>query len=71
MPIVSHTLEAPGQATEERHVVVRFYDQDGKQYMQSFWWPANQDLAAYIASRSAEMSEQLAQDEFEALVGAE
>lgn len=70
MPIVSHTIEAPGLATEDRHIVIRFYDQDGKQYMQSFWWPANADLNAYISARYAELSEQLAQDEFEALVGA-
>lgn len=70
MPIVSHTLEQTTQANGSTHNVVRLYDQDAREYMQSFFAPAGFDVQGRINMMIAEMDEQLAQAEFEALVGA-
>lgn len=69
MPIVTHTLETTTQANGGTSNVLRMYDQDGKQYMLSFFAPANFDLQALVNSRVAEMDLQLADSEFETLVG--
>lgn len=69
MPIVSHTLEQTVQANGGTSNIVRLYDQDANQYMQSFFAPAGFDITGRINTMIAEMDEQLAQAEFEALVG--
>jgi hypothetical protein len=71
MPITSNTLEQTTQANGGTSNIVRLYDQDAREYMQSFFAPANYDVQGRINSMIAEMNEQLAQNEFEALVGAE
>lgn len=69
MPIVSHTLNSTTQADGSTSNVVRLYDQDGSEYTQSFFAPPGFDLETKINAMIAELSEQLAQAEFESLVG--
>lgn len=70
MPIVNRIIESTTQANGSTSNVVRMYDQDGREYMQSFFAPAGFDVAGRVSAMVAEMDEQLAQQEFEALVGA-
>jgi hypothetical protein len=69
MPIVSHTLESTTQANGSTSNVVRLYDQDGSEYTQSFFAPEGFNVQTKIDNMIAELSEQLAQTEFEQLVG--
>lgn len=69
MPIVSQIIESTTQANGSTSNVIRLYDQDGSEYMQSFFAPAGFDVNARVIAMRAEMDEQLAQSEFEALVG--
>jgi hypothetical protein len=71
MPITSHLKEESIQANGSKHVVLRMYDQDGREYMLSFFAAAGVDVDTIVTGRIAETDEQLAQAEFEALVGAE
>ena len=47
------------------------YDQDAREYMISFFAPADFDVGALVQNRIAEQDVQLAESEFEQLVGAE
>lgn len=69
MPIVTHTLEQTTEANGSTHNVVRLYDQDGREYMTSFFAPSGFDVQTKINNMYAEMDEQLKQSEFEALIG--
>ena len=69
MPIVSNTVESTTQADGSLSVVVRLYDQDGREYMQSFFAPAGFNVAGKVQSMTAQLDEQLATDEFNSLVG--
>ena len=69
MPIVSHTKAETTQADGSKHVVVRYYDQDGKEYMISFFAAVGVDIDTIINNRIAAMDEQLAQAEFDQIVG--
>lgn len=69
MPIVNHTFESSTQADGRISYVLRMYDQDGTERLQTGLLPANFDTAAFIALRIAEADVQLAEDEFRALVG--
>lgn len=69
MPIQSHTLEQSTQANGSTHNVLRMVDQDGKSYMLSFFAPGP-DVAAIITQRIETMDAQLAEAEFEQIVGA-
>ncbi len=71
MPIVSHTTSITVNANGSQYAVIRYYDQEGREYMQSFHAPADADVEGIAVGRIPEMDEQLAQQEFEALVGAE
>lgn len=71
MPIVSTLREVSTNANGSRQVVVRQYDQDGIEYMYSFHASADLDLDALIAGKTVDLNEQLAQNEFETLIGAE
>ena len=71
MPITSHLKEESTQANGSKHVVLRMYDQDGREYMISFFAAVGVDVDTIVTNRKAEMDEQLAQMEFEALVGTE
>ena len=69
MPIVNHTLEQSIQADGGASNVLRLYDQDGKQYMTTFFTPAGFDVQALVNNRIAEMDVQLADSEFEQIIG--
>ena len=69
MPIVSHIKETSTQENGSQHVVVRYYDQDGKEYMISFFAAVGVDVDTIINNRIADPDEQLAQPEFEQIVG--
>jgi len=69
MPITSHLKEESVQANGSKHVVLRMYDQDGREYMLSFFAAVGVDVETIVAGRIAEMDEHLAAQEFEALVG--
>ena len=70
MPIVTHTVEQSTQANGGRSVVLRMFDQDGREYMISFFLPATVDLEAIVSARITAQDQQLAEAEFEQLVGA-
>lgn len=69
MPIVSNTVQQTVQADGSLSVVVRLYDQDAREYMQSFFAPTGFDVQGRVNRMIAEMDEQLAQSEFESLIG--
>ena len=70
MPIARWTKEETLQANGGKHVVVRYYDGDEKEDMISFFASAGVDVDTIITARIPDMNERLAQNEFEALVGA-
>ena len=70
MPIVSHTIESSIQPNGGSNNVLRMFDQDGKSYMLSFYLPANITTDAFVTNQIAEMEVQLADQEFETLIGA-
>ena len=69
MPIVSNNVSSTTQADGSLSVVVRLYDQDAREYTQSFFAPAGFDVSARVITMTAELNEQLAVDEYRALVG--
>ena len=69
MPIVSNTVSSTTQADGSLSVVVRLYDQDAREYTQVFFAPAGFNVTAKVATMTAELNEQLASSEFQALVG--
>lgn len=69
MPIVSHRLEQSIQANGSSSNILRMFDQDGTGYMIGFNTPAGFDVQALVQQRIAEMDIQLAEAEFEAIVG--
>lgn len=69
MPIVSNTFESNIQPDGRVSYVLRMYDQDGTERLQTGLLPANFDTGAFITMRIAEADVQLAEDEFQALVG--
>ena len=69
MPIVSNTTETNVQADGSLSVLVRLYDQDAREFMQQFYAPAGFNVAAKVATMTAELDVQLAEDEYRALVG--
>jgi hypothetical protein len=71
MPITNHTLAQSVQANGSTHNVLRMYDQDAREYIISFFAPADFDVGALVQNRIAEQDVQLAEMEFEQLVGAE
>lgn len=70
MPIVNHTLEQSVQVDGSTHNILRMYDQDARQYMISFFAPAEFDVQTLVQNRVAEQNVQLAEQEFEQIVGA-
>lgn len=69
MPIVSNTIESSAQADGSLSVVVRLYDQDAREYTSTFFAPAGYNVQAKVNIMIAELDDQLALDEFNALVG--
>jgi hypothetical protein len=71
MPIVSHTLEQHAQEDGRTYNVLRMIDQDAREYTQTYWAPAGFDHAGKAAATIVDLDEQLRQDEFDALIGAD
>ena len=69
MPIVSSTFSATTQADGSRNVIETHVDQDGTPYNRSYNVPAVVDIQTIVNNYGAALSEQLAQQEFEALIG--
>ena len=69
MPIVQHTISATTQADGSSNNVLRMYDQDATEYMVSFNAPAGFNVQAKIDNTIAGLNEQLAESEFQALLG--
>ncbi len=69
MPIVQHTIASTVQANGSTNNVLRMYDQDGTEYTQVFSAPAGFNLQAKIDNTIVGLNEQLAEAEFQALVG--
>ena len=69
MPIVTHTIQQSVQADGRISYVLRLYDQDGTERLSTGLLPAGFDVAALVSARIAQADEQLAEDEFNSLVG--
>lgn len=69
MAIVSHTVATTTQESGSTHNVVRMVDGDGHEYMASFFLPNGADLSAKVAALIASTEAQLADSEFEQLIG--
>lgn len=66
MPIQSHTvIEAGG------HSVVRAFDQDGREYMFSFFTTGVPDVPALVTEKLVALDNALAEAEFSQILGAE
>jgi hypothetical protein len=71
MPIVSstHTIDAHQQVGGGRYVIERHTDDAGKVYQVGPWLaPDGFDVAARVASRAAQINDQLAEAEAQALL---
>ena len=71
MPITNHTIESSVQANGGTHNVLRMFDQDGQEYMISFFLPAGVEVGLVVSNRITQVDVQLAAAEFEQIVGAE
>ena len=69
MPIVSSTHTFTTQADGSTSNVVRMFDQDGKDYVQVFYAPEGFNVQSKIDLMIVGLNEQLAEQEFQALVG--
>ena len=69
MPIVQQIVETSPQANGSSNVIVRLYDQDATEYTTVFNAPAGFDIAGKVALMIVGQDEQLAEQEFQALVG--
>lgn len=68
MPIVNTVLEKTPNSPTSTHVVVRSYDQDGREFFYSFDADEIVNIQDVVAFKTAALNEQLAIDEFMALV---
>jgi hypothetical protein len=71
MPIVSHTLDQQTQTDGGTYNIVRLYDQDATEYLQTFRAPAGFDVAGRVQGMYADLNEQLKAREFETIFGAD
>ena len=69
MPITNHTIESSVQANGGTSNVLRMYDGDAREYMQTFYAPAGFDLQGKINTMIAELDVHLAESEFQQIVG--
>jgi hypothetical protein len=69
MPIVQHTIESTVQANGSTNNVLRMYDQDGTEYTQVFNAPAGFVIQTKIDNTIVGINEQLAEAEFQTLLG--
>ena len=68
MPIVQHTFTQSPQADGRISYVLRLYDQDGNERLAVGLLPAGFDTAAFVQQRIVDADEQLAEEEFRALL---
>lgn len=68
MSILSHIVEASSDTTKPRTIVVRAYDQDGRESMYSFQANPGVDVTALVTAKNTELNEVLAQGEFSQVV---
>ena len=68
MSIVNHTITAIPQQSGQISYTLLMFDQDGNSYESVGELPAGTDIPAFVASRIEQRNEQLAADEFEAIV---
>jgi hypothetical protein len=69
MPIVNHNHTATVQADGSTSNVVRMYDQDAREYLQTFFAPEGFNIQTKIDNMIIGLNEQLAEAEFEQLIG--
>ncbi len=69
MPIVQQKVEQTVQADGGLNIVVHLYDQDARDYVTQFRVPPNFDVEGLVARMTAEMNAQLADAEFQQLIG--
>jgi len=69
MPIVIHTHAFTTQADGSTSNVVRMFDQDAREYLQTFFAPAGFVVQTKIDAMIVGLNEQLAEAEFESLIG--
>lgn len=69
MPIVQRQVEQTPQADGSYNVVVRLWDQDATSYLQTFNAPQGFDVQGKVSLIESELNEQLALNEFQAIVG--
>jgi hypothetical protein len=69
MPIVTNSLQSTTQADGGTNNVLRMYDQDGIEYLQSFYAPAGFNLQTKVDNTISGLNEQLATSEFQSLIG--
>lgn len=68
MSIVTHTITTIPQPSGTISYTLLMFDQDGRSYESVGELPAGTDVAAFVAARIVERNEQLAADEFNAIV---
>lgn len=69
MPVVSHTKQVDEQGDGRKHVVLRMWTNDPREISTTFYAGPEQDIDEQIAQIIAETDVQLAEDEFERIVG--
>ena len=69
MPIVSNSFTTTLQADSSNNVTAILVDNSGKTYSKQWNAAPGVDVQSVIDNYSAALSEQLAQQEFEALIG--
>lgn len=70
MPVVSSVWNAVTQANGGKSVTERHFDQDGAEVALKTWFAqSGTDIQAIVDARAIEISAQLADNEFEAVVG--
>jgi hypothetical protein len=71
MPVTNSTTQISEIGNGHRYVVERHYDQDSREVGFLTWTAGpDVDIAAVVAARVAQIDEQLAQAEFDAIVEA-
>lgn len=69
MPIVNHIIDATVQPNGSQSYVLRMYDQEANEYLQTGFAPPNFDLQSLVTTKIAEMDQALAEQEFNSLIG--
>lgn len=69
MPIVNHRLESTTQADGSTQNILRMYDQDAREYTTGWSAPVGFDNQTKVNLVITEMNEQLAESEFNQIVG--